>query len=43
MKLDRDMTMAEFNEKYPSTIPIERVAVVNGLDARRTGYRRGRW
>ena len=30
------MSMAEFNQKYPSTIPIERLAVVNGLD-RTTG------
>ena len=27
------MSMAEFNQKYPSTIPVERLAVVNGLDA----------
>jgi predicted Zn-dependent protease len=33
VKLDRDMSMAEFNQKYPSTIPVERLAVVNGLDA----------
>jgi predicted Zn-dependent protease len=32
IKLDRPMTVAEFNEKYPSTIPVERVAVVNGID-----------
>jgi predicted Zn-dependent protease len=33
VKVDRDMSMAEFNQKYPSTIPVERLAVVNGLDA----------
>jgi predicted Zn-dependent protease len=33
VKIDRDMSMEEFNRKYPSTIPIERLAVVNGLDA----------
>ncbi len=33
VKIDRDMSMEEFNQKYPSTIPIERLAVVNGLDA----------
>jgi predicted Zn-dependent protease len=33
VKIDREMSMAEFNQKYPSTIPIERLAVVNGLDA----------
>jgi predicted Zn-dependent protease len=31
VKVDRDMTVAEFNVRYPSTIPVERVAVVNGL------------
>jgi predicted Zn-dependent protease len=33
VKIDRDMSMEEFNQKYPSTIPIARLAVVNGLDA----------
>ena len=33
VKVDREMTIAEFNGKYPSTIPVERVAVVNGFDA----------
>ena len=26
------MTVTEFNKQHPSTIPVERVAVVNGLD-----------
>jgi predicted Zn-dependent protease len=30
VKVDREMTVAEFNGKYPSTIPVERLAVVNG-------------
>lgn len=30
LKLDREIIVAEFNEKYPFTIPIERLAVVNG-------------
>ena len=30
VKVDREMTVAEFNQKYPSTIPVERLAVVNG-------------
>jgi predicted Zn-dependent protease len=30
VKVDREMTVAEFNQKYPSTIPLERLAVVNG-------------
>ena len=33
VKLDRDMSVAEFNQKHPSTIPVERLAVVNGLDS----------
>jgi predicted Zn-dependent protease len=33
VKADREMTIAEFNQKHPSTIPIERVAVLNGLDS----------
>ena len=32
VKVDREMTVADFNAKYPSTIPVERVAVVNGFD-----------
>jgi predicted Zn-dependent protease len=32
VKVDRDMTVAEFNTQHPSTIPAERVAVVNGFD-----------
>jgi predicted Zn-dependent protease len=33
VKLDQDMSVTEFNQKYPSTIPAERLAVVNGLDS----------
>ncbi len=33
VKVDREMTVTEFNKQYPSTIPVERVAVVNGLDS----------
>jgi predicted Zn-dependent protease len=32
VKVDREMTVTEFNQQHPSTIPVERVAVVNGLD-----------
>ena len=32
VKVDREMTVADFNAKYPSTIPVERVTVVNGFD-----------
>jgi predicted Zn-dependent protease len=32
VKVPTDMTVAEFNAQYPSTAPIEVVALVNGLD-----------
>jgi predicted Zn-dependent protease len=32
VEVDREMTVTEFNKQHPSTIPVERVAVVNGLD-----------
>jgi predicted Zn-dependent protease len=32
VKVDQEMTIAEFNGKHPSTIPVERVAAVNGFD-----------
>ncbi|MFL5517950.1 MAG: peptidase M48, partial [Gemmatimonadales bacterium] len=32
VKVDREMTVTDFNKQHPSTIPVERVAVVNGLD-----------
>ncbi|MFL5535767.1 MAG: M48 family metalloprotease [Gemmatimonadales bacterium] len=33
VKLNAEMSVTEFNQKYPSTIPVERLAVVNGLDS----------
>jgi hypothetical protein len=30
------MTIAEFHQAYPSTIPIEQVALINGVDATAT-------
>lgn len=32
VKVDREMTVTDFNKQHPSTIPVDRVAVVNGLD-----------
>jgi predicted Zn-dependent protease len=32
VKVDREMTIAEFNGQHPSTIPVERVAAINGFD-----------
>ena len=31
--LDRSMTLAQFNERNPSTIPVETLAVINGVEA----------
>ena len=32
-KVPRHMTLAEFNQQFPSTIPIEQLAIVNGIEA----------
>ncbi len=32
VRADRDMTLREFDERFPSTIPIERLALINGLE-----------
>ncbi|MCM2313585.1 MAG: M48 family metalloprotease [Thermoanaerobaculia bacterium] len=32
VKADRDMTIDEFQRRYPSSIPIEKLATMNGLD-----------
>lgn len=32
VKADRDMTINEFQQRYPSSIPIEKLATMNGLD-----------
>jgi hypothetical protein len=29
VKLDRGMTLQQFNAQYPSTIPIEQLAIIN--------------
>jgi len=31
VKVPRDMTIAEFNAQFPSTAPVEVLAIVNGL------------
>jgi predicted Zn-dependent protease len=36
VKVPRDMTIAEFNQQFPSTAPIEQVAILNGLDQKGT-------
>jgi predicted Zn-dependent protease len=32
VRLDQSMTVSEFNSRYPSTIKLERVALINGID-----------
>jgi predicted Zn-dependent protease len=32
VKLNRDMTLEQFNAQYPSTIPIEQLAIINELE-----------
>ena len=32
VRVPRQMTVAEFNRQYPGTIPVEQVAVINGVD-----------
>ena len=32
VKVPRDMTVSEFNAQFPSTVPVEVVATINGLD-----------
>lgn len=32
VKVPRQMTVQEFNAQYPSTVPVEQVAIMNGLD-----------
>ena len=36
VRLPRAMTIAQFHQAYPSTIPVEQVALINGVDASAT-------
>jgi predicted Zn-dependent protease len=36
VRVDRDMSVADFNAQHPSTVPVELVAMINGLDAKGT-------
>lgn len=36
VRLPRAMTIAQFHQAYPSTIPVEQVALINGVDASTT-------
>lgn len=32
VKVPRDMSVADFNKEFPSTIPVKQVAIINGMD-----------
>jgi hypothetical protein len=42
IKLTKEMTLTQFNQEYPSTIPIEHLAIINELDGRETAIPVGR-
>lgn len=42
VKVDQAMTLAEFNRRYPSSVKIEEVAMINGLDGPDATVRPGR-
>ena len=33
VRVPRTMTVAEFNRQFPSTVPVEEIAIINGVDA----------
>lgn len=43
VQLQSAMTLTQFNQQYPSSIPLEQLAVINGLDAATTSLPSGRW
>jgi predicted Zn-dependent protease len=42
IKLPRQMTLEEFNRQYPSTVPIEQLAIINELEGATTTIPQGR-
>jgi predicted Zn-dependent protease len=42
VKVDQEMTLAQFQQRYPSTVKIEEVALINGLDGPDATLRPGR-
>jgi predicted Zn-dependent protease len=42
VKVPREMTLAQFNQAYPSTIPIEQLAIINDLENAESVIPRGR-
>ncbi|HET7755459.1 MAG TPA: M48 family metalloprotease [Anaeromyxobacteraceae bacterium] len=41
VKVPRQMTLAEFNAQFPSSVPVEQVAVANGLDPKAGTFKAG--
>jgi len=42
IKLPREMTLEQFNQQYPSSIPIEELAIINELESPQTAVPQGR-
>ena len=42
VKLNRDMTLEQFNAQYPSSVPIEQVAIINEVEGPSTVLQAGR-
>ncbi len=42
VKVDQEMTLTQFHQRYPSTVKIEEVALINGLDGPDATLRPGR-
>jgi len=42
MKLQREMTLEQFNQQYPSSIPIAELAIINELESPSTAIPAGR-
>lgn len=43
VRLTSAMTLAQFNQQFPSTIPVEQLAVINGVDGPATTFQSGAW
>ncbi len=42
VKLPREMTLEQFNQQYPSSIPIEELAIINEIESPQTAVPQGR-
>jgi predicted Zn-dependent protease len=41
VKLDQPMTLAEFNQRYPSSVKVEEVALINGVQSANASLKAG--